>query len=360
MNQSDDTATAPFAYHGRVAPLLGIALVNVLLNVATLFIWRFWGKTRVRRYLWGQTTAWDDAIEYTGTGGELLAGFLLAMLVIFLPLTIVFGAAQALIEMENPLGFVLMTALQLGTVVLIGAGLYRARCYQLSRTVWRGIRGSLTGNGWGYGFRLLGVVVLSMLTLGWAWPWGEMALARYRMNRTRFGDQVFNCTAAAKGVYGRFAVVWGMVVAILAAISIRLAAGLALVLSGSSRTDADSADLFVGLVLLVGLPAVGLGLLWYRVGVMRVVARGTRFAGASFEFTGRTWPVLRLMFGNLLISLFSLGIAKPWAAARTLAFAAASLRVVGTPDFAAILQNTERKPGVGEGLAALMDSAGEF
>src|SRR5262249_44313039 len=32
--------------------ILGHAFLNLLLNIVTLGFWRFWGRTRVRRYLW--------------------------------------------------------------------------------------------------------------------------------------------------------------------------------------------------------------------------------------------------------------------------------------------------------------------
>ena len=34
-------------------------------------VYRFWGKTRVRRYLWGRVSFQGDRAEYTGTGREL-------------------------------------------------------------------------------------------------------------------------------------------------------------------------------------------------------------------------------------------------------------------------------------------------
>ena len=52
-------------------------MVNLLLTIVTLGIYRFWAKTRIRRYLWSQTEFLGDRFEYTGTGKELLIGFLI-------------------------------------------------------------------------------------------------------------------------------------------------------------------------------------------------------------------------------------------------------------------------------------------
>ena len=64
-------------HHGEVFDLFGIYMVNLLLTIVTLGIYRFWAKTRIRRYLWSHTEFLGDRFEYTGTGKELLIGFLI-------------------------------------------------------------------------------------------------------------------------------------------------------------------------------------------------------------------------------------------------------------------------------------------
>ena len=43
---------------------------------------RFWGRTRIRRYLWNHFAILGDRFEYRGRGRELLIGFLLALLML--------------------------------------------------------------------------------------------------------------------------------------------------------------------------------------------------------------------------------------------------------------------------------------
>lgn len=74
----------------------------------------------------------------------------------------------------------------------------------------------------------------------------------------------------------------------------------------------------------------------------------------------RTWPLLRLMLGNALLTVLTLGIGRPWAAVRTLRFTCTRLTIDGVPDFAAIRQGTQEQPRLGEGLAAVFDGVGEF
>ena len=91
-----------FLHAGRVRELFPIALINALLNILTLTLYRFWGKTRVRFYLWGSTNLLDDRLEYTGTGGELFKGFLFVLFAIFLPVGILNTMVVSIISSFNP------------------------------------------------------------------------------------------------------------------------------------------------------------------------------------------------------------------------------------------------------------------
>ena len=81
-------------FHHTIQPsaFLGLSLKNGLLNLVTLTLYRFWGKTEVRRRVWRNVRLNDEPFEYTGRGGELFIGFILALVVLGLPfLIIIFG-----------------------------------------------------------------------------------------------------------------------------------------------------------------------------------------------------------------------------------------------------------------------------
>ena len=92
-------------YDGRLGELYKIFIVNVLLGLVTLGIYRFWGKTRMRRYLWSHLGYDGDRFEYTGTGGELFRGFLVVAAVLFVVGLGMTGAQIALEVMfsDNPM-----------------------------------------------------------------------------------------------------------------------------------------------------------------------------------------------------------------------------------------------------------------
>ena len=339
--------------------MIRLALANLGLNIVTLSFWRFWGRTKVRHLLWDGTTVWDDPVEYTGTGKELFKGFLLALVAIYLPLVAGFGWAQVLAAKGDPRGALMISVLYPLTLFLIGVGSFRARRYQLSRTVWRGIRGGQTGSAAGYALRSMAVWLLVPLSLGWALPWGEMMLARYRMGHTTFGDRPFRCHADTKGLYGRMAVIWlcGVVYLALAAALGVAAAGMAAG-AGIGRSAVGglyAAALALGAVFVLAWP-------WarYRAALYANLAAGTSFDEARFSAEVGTWPLMRLAVGNILISLLSLGLLRPWAALRVFRFSCAAIAIDGVPDFAAIHQTADTGPRTGEGLISVLDAAGEF
>ncbi len=163
-------------------PLAGIILRNLLFNILTLWIYRFWARTNVRRYLWRNMTVQGDALEYTGRGLELFLGFLLIAVTIFLPLFIISTVVQLL---AGPTAIGFFTLVVYGLIVwLIGFGLFRARRYRLSRTLWRGVRASQSGSAREYGLRFLGYGILRVLSLGWFTPAANARLWAYRYNNS--------------------------------------------------------------------------------------------------------------------------------------------------------------------------------
>src|SRR5690349_12224081 len=73
---SSGTKVTEVTFHGQGSDLFEIHLFNILLNIVTLGIYSFWGKTRLRSYVISQTSFGEDRFAYHGTGKELFIGFL--------------------------------------------------------------------------------------------------------------------------------------------------------------------------------------------------------------------------------------------------------------------------------------------
>lgn len=371
-----DPAAAPESVNIEYVPhpgLAAIALSNFFLNLITLWIYRFWAKTRVRRHIWSSVQVNGEPVEYTGTGKELFLGFIVIMAIVFLPLTLVgFGLAfyygpesPALVAFQLAIGAVLVT--------LYGFAIYRARRYRLSRTVWRGIRGALPGSALTYSGKYFAALLLSPITIGWSTPAMNLVLAEHINNDMRFGNTPFSFSGRAGPLYARFAVCWfGTIVAYL------LVAALAIVLfysgafdgiekafaeiGGESNTssggkDANVLGMVAGLIAVYLLYVVIRSTIWsfYTARELNIFAQYTRFSGASFEFNATAWSLITLWLGNIALIIFTLGIAQPFVEQRIMRYFVERLNVHGQIDFASIQQSQAPLDKRGEGLIDALD-----
>lgn len=179
---------------------------GALLLMVTLGIYRFWLVTDMRRFLWSKTEVAGDGLEYTGTAGEILIGFLIAI-TLLVPINVGFFILG--------LGVLGRWSAVLGFIALAWFGqfaIYRARRYRLTRTVFRGIRFHQTGAGWRYAFRALAWWIVIALTLGLAYPWAQASLERYKMRNTFYGDLAARFVGSGTGLFFRGIVMWLIVV----------------------------------------------------------------------------------------------------------------------------------------------------
>ena len=156
---------------------------GAMLELVTAGFYRFWLATDMRRHLWSHTSVDGDAPEYIGTAKELLIGFLFALAIL---LPAYFGYLLLGLEAEIYQAY---ASLPLGLLyyVFMQFAIYRARRYRLTRTVWRGVRFSMTGSGLNYAWRVALWNILISLSLGLALPWRQAALERFKMRYTAYG-----------------------------------------------------------------------------------------------------------------------------------------------------------------------------
>ncbi|SFU96284.1 protein of unknown function [Aliiroseovarius crassostreae] len=179
----------PVSYAGRGMPLFFLALKTGFLTVLTLGIYRFWARTRIRRYFWSAIRPGGVPLEYVGDPIEKLMGFLVAVVIMAFYIGIVnlllMYFSFALFQ-GNEAAYVLSFV---GLVPLYFFAAYRARRYVLARTRWRGIRFGMDEGAWGYSWRAMVHWGLSIVTLGLSFPLTRLWLEKYLTHHSFFGDQ---------------------------------------------------------------------------------------------------------------------------------------------------------------------------
>lgn len=351
----------------KARDFLKISLVNGFLNIITLTLYRFWGKTEVRRRVWRSIRVNDEAFEYTGRGKELFFGFLLASLLLGVPFLAFVFAVQFLDERFS----LLLLPLYLFGFWLWGFGMFTAFRYMASRTTWRGIRFVLFGSASTYGFLWLGMQVANGMTFGWIQPVFERLLAEQVWNHMRFGDRPFRWNQGRSeriGLYGPFAMGWfgTLVVSVVAliVIGVVIAGNQALFgdLFNEARAGAEGNTkagpvspefLLVAMIygaILMLLPIWAL--IWspYHAAVLRSITAGISLDEARFDMEAGALSLWWLTCTNIVMIVFSLGLLMPLVQARTARYLARRLRSIGN---ARLDEAHQAPPGprTAEGLA---------
>lgn len=307
-------ASGSLSFHGKGETLFEIYIVNLLLTFLTLGFYYFWGKVKVRKYLYSQAEFAADRFEYHGTGKELLVGWLKAMLCIlglFGILAILQNAAAT--DMAE-IGSRIITLA--AYVTFIPVAIVGSRRYRLSRSSWRAIRFSFRG----HTKELIGIFLRDglflFLTFGLYYPYFLNHVREFLVANSYFGTRPFDYD-------GKGADLWRIY--------------------------------FVGVLLTVF--TLGIYYFWYSAGKQRFYWQHTTFGAARFRFPITGWELLKLKALNLLLVVFTFGLALPWVWVRNARFALTNLKIEGPVDLEAIQQEALAASATGEGLTDLMDAS---
>lgn len=173
---------------GKRGALFWLALKTGFFTILTLGFYRFWMKTRLRRWYWSAIRPGGHPMEYVGDPLEKLLGFFIAVVI----LTFYIGIVNLVLMFvsfsvfsSSWLGYLLSFA---GVIPIWFYARYRARRYVLGRTRWRGVRFGLEKGAWGYAGRALWYWALTIVSAGLLWPRMTFLLEKYRTDRTFFGS----------------------------------------------------------------------------------------------------------------------------------------------------------------------------
>jgi uncharacterized membrane protein YjgN (DUF898 family) len=356
--------------------LLRLSLLNALLFLLTLTLYRFWARTNVRRHIWSCVHINGEPLEYTGKGIELFKGAMFVFLVFGLPTVLAFAGLTLAFGPEHPSVIGLQLLVFLAISLLWGAAIYRARRYQLSRTLWRGIRGALLGSTTTYALLYFGSIMARAMTFGWITPVMNLTLQQQMMGSTFFGDRPFRFKGPAGPLYPAYALCWFVSLLVIAVLGGLLIAEFTLLesegfwasLAGEQGGDPGSPD---QVSIAIGVIVVSLAVfyllyltlypaIWamYTARELIQFATYTSFDGAQFRFDATTGSIIRLAIGNALLSVLTLGVAAPFVQQRLVRYLCDRVRIEGTVNIDRIRQSRAPVSSMGEGLADALDVGG--
>ncbi|MHA6724127.1 YjgN family protein [Sphingomonas sp. RS2018] len=350
------TTSAPrsaFSFDGTWRDYAPIAFTNLLLMIVTLGIYRFWAKTRERRYLWAHTRFIDDRLEWTGTGKELFIGFVLVLLVIGVPMLLLQLGIQALIARDQALFAGLLGILfYLAILFLFGLARFRALRYRLSRTVWHGISGGSDDQGFDYAVQATWMPIVGGFALGLLIPWSLVGLWNEKWARMSFGPHNFTSGASAWPVFKRMMIC--VALAIPAMIAVAALSGATAMAVGSIVPDSALAALFAILPIFYVLVFIVFPITFYAVFYRECIGHLT-LGHLGFGFDARTRDWIKLYLGDVALVVCTLGIGAIFLGYRHWSFFIRHLEAYGEVDLDTLTVSTTRRPGQGEGLLDAFD-----
>lgn len=341
-----------FEFHGSGAEYFRVWMVNVTLSIVTLGIYSAWAKVRNKQYFYGNTRLEGLAFEYTANPVNILKGRAVVA-VAFL----VYGLIAAL----SPR---LESAATLIVVALIPWVVVRALAFNARYSAHRNLRFGFDG---GYAQALAVYVIapiVSVLTLGLAYPAAVYSKKKFFVNHSRYGATPFTF----EGTMGPMYVIYLKAAAILAgSATISIVAWASTI--GSITTNANGEVflevpkplppeiaiwlLVVVLVLAIGFLAVST---YLQTAVSNYVWQHTRLRRNRFDLRLELSRMLWIQLSNLAMIIATFGLMIPFAKVRIARYRLERMTVLGVEnldDFAA--GERDRMSALGEELGDVLD-----
>ncbi len=296
-------------FRGSAGEYFGIWIVNVLLTIVTLGIYSAWAKVRRNRYFYGNSFVDDHSFDYHARGMQ-----------IFIGRAIVFAY---IILYNIVLTFMPFVGIALGVLMLLLLPwiVMRSLRFNARVTSYRNIRFDFTGKTWGAFVAIIIGGVVALFSFGILAPFASRWLYRYIFNNLRYGDRPFATDPKIGSLYR----VW-LPAFLIMIVGMALGTGLGLLayfsMADSASFGMEDDPTFQIVMAIYGtlIPAFllfGIAAIVYRVGVRNVVMNATTLDTRHrlFSDLGRL-RYFWILVSNLVVSVVTLGLMRPWAAVR--------------------------------------------
>lgn len=298
-------------FSGRGAEFFGIWIVNVFLTLVTLGVYTAWAKVRTTQYFYGHTKVDGHSFRYLATPIQILKGRIVAV--------IIFALISVLSAVSPLIGLTVALAFLCAMPWLLVQGLK----FNLRMTSYRNVRFGFHGS---YGDAFIYYLLLPFLcifTLYLAMPWAMKKLDRYVFGNISFAGRKFEVNTQSSFYFKAFFVALGV------SVGLGIACAVAVGVAGFAMPDAEAG---------FSLAVVPLYLAYYAIflivgTVYQAIVRNHLFNSTVLPQTAELHSNLDAVdlvwvtFTNMLLLVFTLGLAYPWTKVRMAAVLADATEV---------------------------------
>lgn len=340
----------PITFSGDGGEYFRIWIVNVLLTIVTFGIYAAWAKVRTRRYFYANTSLAGHAFEYLADPKRILIGNLIV------------GGAFLLFNLFGAISPLLQLPLMLAIAAAVPWFIAKSLLFNARNSAWRGLRFGFRGD---YGGALVMYVLLPLLvplTLGLIWPFIVKSRREWMVTNHRFGTSSFHFGGQAGDVYVIYLkaalfflpLLVGYGVLMVTMIGAGFAAARGGGPEGGAAVAATGAMAVAPFLIFGGFICAFVGASFVRARMFVYAWGNTTIAGHRFSATMRARDLIGLQLVNMLLTVFTLGLAWPWVAVRTARFQLSALQVVPAGSLDAFVGDSQPEPG------AVSEAAGDF
>lgn len=346
--------TLALSFTGDGREYFRIWVVNLLLSLATLGIYSAWAKVRRLQYFDRNTHLAGATFDFHGNPRAVLVGRLLSVVLL--------GAYHYAFGFSTAFGLAVIVGL-LAAFPYLMRGALRFRLGNTSyRGLWLGFDGSIAQAylAWlppALTFVLPGALLAlnpgspelaaAVLPLYLAWPLMHGQLRRFQHAHLLLGDQHSGYTVTARRFYKPYLVV--SLLGLGAIVAVALVAGIASFAAQGSR----------GLVFAPMIAAILMVYVMYLLAGPYMVVRVSNLAWSNTTFPGvrirSTLPArafMKLQTKNVLLTLLTLGLYRPFAVVSVYRFRLAHVHIEVDGDIEAFATHVAKRGGAaGDGAA---------
>lgn len=355
-----------FEFTGSGSEYFKIWIVNVLLTIVTLGIYSAWAKVRRLRYFYNNTRFAGSSFDFHGSPIAILKGRIIAVLLILL-INVPFVGIVALLVYLGGLPWLL----------------YRSMRFHLANTSYRNVRFAFLGDAKGaykalllplgiviaagivaglsmFISKILGMVLLVATVLAFygIGPYLQYRLRRYYTDGARAGASEFGFHLTVGQYYVVYLVALGFMIALGAVASVFI--GLTLGMDVAGIVTSGGAGLAVGKMIAIFIMVGGFYIALLAIGpliiamLQNTVWRGTSLANQRFNSTLAVPAFMITWLGVTLLTVFTLGLYRPFAAVTLAKMRIEAMSWQGSADDMIAVLREGNQRAVGSEVADLM------
>jgi uncharacterized membrane protein YjgN (DUF898 family) len=298
-------------FTGTAGEYFRIWIVNLFFSLVTLGIYSAWAKVRKKKYFYGSTRLDGSTFDYFGRPKAILKGRVVAFLAF-----VIYAFASELYPASR-YGFWMLALLLMPWLVV------RALTFNARNSAHRGLRFHFNGTPKQAARVYIGLIAVTALTAGLAYPWFVARQKVFLVSNHAFGLSRLGCELSTRAFFGVY---------LRAALITLILGGAVGALAGFVVPRLIPSESFSWLAL--ALPAVSIYAV-YAVAYAYVQARtanllwnGTYGPGLRFSSSLSADKLLKLYLGNIVAVACTAGLLIPWAIIRTLKYRLGNLAVI--------------------------------